>query len=314
MSAALVATCLNEASAIEPFLDAVLAQTRRPDEVTMVDGGSTDGTADRIRERIAAGAPITLIVEAGAGRSRGRNVGIEASQADTVALTDVGSRPRPEWFGRIVAPLEADASVDVVAGYYIPLAQGTWRAAVAAATVPAASEVDPGRFLPSARSVALRKAAWERAGGYPEGLQFGEDTAFGLALRKAGARFVFEPAALVEWQPESRPGALFRQFARYASGDARAGQWFGHYTKAYALAAACLVLAVAGIAFPFVLLGLPLGALAYWLRQLLRARRRTPSLAAAALAPLANAVVDLAHVVGYTAGLLGRGKRGPPAG
>jgi cellulose synthase/poly-beta-1,6-N-acetylglucosamine synthase-like glycosyltransferase len=249
---------------------------------------------------------VTLIVEPGANRSVGRNRAIEATSADVLAVTDVGSHPRPDWFEHIVTPLEQDPAVDVVSGYYAPDPQTLWEAAVAAATVPTVEEVDPSTFLPSARSVAFRRAAWENAGRYPEWAWHNEDTPFDLALKAAGARFVFEPRAVVEWRPQARPGRLLVQFYRYARGDAQARIWYRHYTKAYGLVALKLTLLVGGVFWWPAWLGLPLLGGAYWARHLLRARRRRPNAGAAWLAPLANAIVDAAHVLGYTRGLLER--------
>lgn len=310
MKTALATTCFREAEAIEAFIDAVTGQTRKPDEIVIVDAGSDDGTVEQIQRRIAAGAPVTLVVAPGAGRSAGRNRAIEVSSAELIALTDVGSHPRPDWFERIIAPLEADDEVGVVAGYYEAEPKMLWQAAVAAATVPAAAEVDPGTFLPSGRSVAFRRSAWQRVGGYPEWAEYGEDTAFGLALRRHGAVFRFEPQAVVRWNPESRLGRLARQFYRYARGDAQARQWFRHYTKAYTLAVLKLGMLVGGAFWWPAWLGIPALAALYWVRHALRARRRTSRAAAAWLAPLANAAVDAAHVAGYTRGLLERQTNG----
>lgn len=313
MSTALITTCYQEAGAIDEFLDAVLAQTRPPDEIVIVDGGSNDGTAERIRERIAAGAPVKLIVEPGANRSRGRNRAIEETRAEIIAVTDVGARPRQDWFEQIVAPLEADPAVDVVAGYYEAEADTAWEAAVAAATVPKADEVREESFLPSARSVAFRRRAWERAGKYPEQFWHNEDTPFGLALRAAGAKFVFEPRAVVLWRPQTTFSGLFRQFCRYAIGDAEARIWFRHYAKAYLVVGAAAGLVVGAAWRPlagWLLAGL---ALVYWARHAARAFRRVRSSGAAVLAPLANAIVDIAHVVGYTRGCT-KAKSRPPRG
>lgn len=309
MTTALITTCYQEAEAIDGFLDAVLAQTRRPDEIIIVDAGSDDGTVEQIRERIEARAPIALIIEPGANRSRGRNRAIEETSADAIAVTDVGAEPNPDWFERIIAPLEADESLDVVAGYYRPDPRTLWEAAVAAATVPAASEVNPDTFLPSARSVAFRRVAWEVAGGYPEHLRHNEDTPFDLALKASGATFIFEPGAIVNWRPHASISRLFVQFYRYARGDAQARIWFRHYAKAYMVCALLLAFLIAGAFWPPALLGAALLGLAHWSRHALRAWPRTPSDLAPLLAPFANAVVDAAHVVGYSQGLLERPAR-----
>ena len=61
-----------------------------------------------------------------------------------------------------------------------------------------------------------------------------------------------------------------------------------------------------GLLWPPYLWWLPLLGGAYWARHALRAGRRTNSWPAAALAPIVNATLDIAHVIGYTAGLIGR--------
>ena len=310
MTTALVTTCYREAEAIDAFIDAVLAQTRQPDEIIIVDGGSDDGTVGRIEERIQKGEPIALIVEPGAKRSVGRNRGVQASSADLIAITDVGSQPHSDWFERIIAPLESDEPPDVVAGYYVADPSTTWEAAVAAATVPVVEEVDPDTFLPSARSIAFRRSAWEKAGGYPESVWVSEDTAFDLALKATGAQFVFEPAAAVAWRPHAAVNRLFVQFYRYARGDAECRIWFRHYTKAYLVACLSAVSLIGGALWWPALLGLPALGVLYWLRHAVRAQRRARALAAILLAPLANAIVDAAHVLGYSRGLLERAHHG----
>ena len=49
MKVSLIATVLNGAEHIEEFLGSLEAQTRAPDEVVIVDGGSTDGTLQLVR-------------------------------------------------------------------------------------------------------------------------------------------------------------------------------------------------------------------------------------------------------------------------
>lgn len=66
-------------------LESILAQTRMPDEVIVVDDGSTDATA-----AIASGfgPPVRVISTPHAGTAAARNTGIAAATGNVVALCD----------------------------------------------------------------------------------------------------------------------------------------------------------------------------------------------------------------------------------
>ncbi|MER3404903.1 MAG: glycosyl transferase family 2, partial [Chloroflexota bacterium] len=92
----LIVTVKNEAHSIEPFLDSLLAQTRLPDEVVIIDGGSCDGTVERIlayRHRL--GCPLHIEVYPGANIAQGRNRAVALAQGDLIACTDAGVRLAP---------------------------------------------------------------------------------------------------------------------------------------------------------------------------------------------------------------------------
>jgi glycosyltransferase involved in cell wall biosynthesis len=307
---AIVATLLNEEAALPEFLDSLQAQTRTPDEIILVDGGSSDKSCEIIRNYIAKGMRINLIEAPKANRSKGRNVGIQAAKQPIIAVCDVGCRCAPDWLEKIVAPLE-HGKAEVACGYYQPEAVTLIERAVAAATVPSAQEVDPKTFLPSSRSVAFLHEAWERAGGYPEYTPEAEDTLFDMHLKEGGERFVFVPEALVFWRQQGSLTKTFRQFYRYARADGSAGLAQGHYRKVFFLFTWLLGLAavtiLAGVAAPW-LLGAPLLLIVltlagYFIRYAWRARRRGYGWGTALLAPLAMGVVDAANYLGYRVGM-----------
>jgi glycosyltransferase involved in cell wall biosynthesis len=146
MKVTLISTVLNCADRVAPFLESLDAQTRRPDEVIVVDGGSSDGTADRFR----ADDRITVIEVPGANIAAGRNVAIANATHEVIAVTDADCELEPGWLAAIVAPIEAGA--DVGAGFYAPIVDGFFHACLAAVNLPLdPGEVDPRRFMPSAR-------------------------------------------------------------------------------------------------------------------------------------------------------------------
>ena len=77
----------NGAAFIERALQSVLQQTLPPDEIIVVDDGSTD-EGPAIVERLSERHSITLVKQPNAGQSAARNRGIAHSAADFIALLD----------------------------------------------------------------------------------------------------------------------------------------------------------------------------------------------------------------------------------
>ena len=304
-SVSLITTLYDEADNIHAFIQSLLDQSRPPDEIIICDAGSTDGTVKIIREYIEEGFPARLIIEKGASRSRGRNRAIEEATGEIIACIDAGCAAARDWLSRIVAPFESKSPPDVVSGYYEPDTDTALEDAIAVATVPDAPEVDPETFLPSGRSVAFRRDAWERVGGYPEYIDYAEDTAFDLRLKAAGFRFHFAPDAFVRWRMQADLRSVFRQFFRYSRSDGELGHWFVHYRKAYLgvlLMVALFLLSLAGSkTAPFLFVGL---LIAYWARYTARALRRGADWYASLISPGVSAIVDISHLIGYSLGFL----------
>ncbi|UCC32706.1 MAG: glycosyltransferase, partial [Phycisphaerales bacterium] len=69
-----IMTVKNEPAGCALTLDSLLSQTRRPDEIIVVDGGSNDETVDVIRRYAAANPTLHLIEAPGVNIARGRNI------------------------------------------------------------------------------------------------------------------------------------------------------------------------------------------------------------------------------------------------
>jgi glycosyltransferase involved in cell wall biosynthesis len=301
----LITTVKDAAGAIDAFLASLAEQTRVPDEVVVVDGGSSDGTLERLR----AAEGITLIEEAGANIARGRNLAIAAATHDVIAVTDADCVLEPEWLERLLEPIEAGA--DVAMGFSRPISDGFLPACMASVNLPDADEIDEATFMPSARSVAFRRGAIVAAGGYPEWLDIGEDMYVDHRWRELGLDMRFVPAAVVRWRLRTSLRDTWVQYFRYARGDAiarmhaeRHAVRFGAYGVALlAWGSRGRVRKAATIA----------GAVAYAGRPLRRALTRFESpgdRARAILAvPALMAFVDLAKMAGYADGLRARRAR-----
>jgi len=313
---ALCLTVLNEADSLDTLFASVAAQTRQPDEIVVVDGGSTDGTDEVIRMWQGRGLPITLLVRPGAYISAGRNSAIAHATAPIIAVTDAGVRLDPGWLAAIVAPLEGSADQadgsDVVAGFFRADPHSAFEAALGATTLPNVEEIQPERFAPSSRSVAFRRSAWEDVGGYPEWLDYCEDLIFDFALQDAGHQFAWAPTAIVHFRPRPTARAFFKQYYRYAGGDGKADLWRKRHAIRYATYLGLPLGLLAARRWPLLLLPMGLAAAGYVRRPYRRLWPLLPSLSpkdrliAIGWVPLIRLIGDLAKMLGYPVGWIWR--------
>lgn len=220
----LVITTLNEEYSIGSLLEDVSHQTRKPKELVVVDGGSTDGTVhivrgfeDKLRE---VGIRLVVKLLPGANIAEGRNAGIRLAEGPIITVTDAGCRLHPQWLKRLVNPLLLQEA-DFVGGFFRPVARTAFQRVVAALTTAS----KPGKgFLPSSRSVGFTKELWTNVGGYPEWLPWGEDTYFNCSCLQRGARYRVVEDAVVFWEVRSTFRGILKQQFRYAFGDGLAGR------------------------------------------------------------------------------------------
>ncbi len=202
----------------------------------------------------------------------------------------------------------------VACGFFTPDTTTVFETAMGATVLPVLEDVNPQTFLPSSRSVAFLRSAWEAVGGYPEWLDYCEDLIFDFRLRAGGYRFVFVPNAVVHFRPRSSLRAFLKQYYRYARGDGKAGLWPKRHAVRY-LTYLVILPALLWLTFvrnplwaALLLVG---AAIMFWTpyKRLFRAMRSfgiRDRLAAMVWVPIIRVTGDIAKMVGYPAGLLWR--------
>lgn len=308
----LVITVKDEARSIDRFVSALRAQTRQPDEIVFVDGGSSDGTLESLERLAASDSRILVLSAPGSTIARGRNLGIERASGPLIAVTDAGTVADAAWLERLVAPLGTDPGLAVSSGFFLAGGETWFERCLATVITPQLPEIDPARFLPSSRSVAFRKNWWQRAGGYPEWLRHCEDLVFDRRLQRAGARFTFVPDAIVTWHARPDLTRFFRQYFYYARGDGHARLYTDRHAVRYLAYATGLGLASLGRRSWTARALLTAGMAVHFAPYLRRVRRRPVSksrvdqLAALAMTPVVVVTGDVAKMVGYPVGVYER--------
>jgi glycosyltransferase involved in cell wall biosynthesis len=234
MKTTIVTTVLNEEGSIVRLLQSLVEQTKKPDEIIVVDGNSTDTTVPLVKQFIDnnPGHDIKVLVKRG-NISHGRNYGISKSKNEVVALIDAGCVAHKDWLEKITAPF-SDQKVGVVAGFYKMTGDNLIQRVTAPFHGTPLSILEHKSYLPSARSMAIRKQAWEVVGGFSETLQrAGEDTLFNYEIVRHGIIMKRAPDALVDWDTPSTIAQTMKKFYEYAAGDAESGIWW-HPAKRFA--------------------------------------------------------------------------------
>lgn len=248
---------LNEAKSIDSLIEGLVNQTLSPTEVILVDGGSKDGTIEKLKNWQEKKLPfdLNLIEEKGANRSVARNIGIKHAKTEIIALTDAGCVPKKDWLEKLIKPFDEDEKTEVVAGFYDPDPKNWWEDMLADYTSTRSWNFNPENFLPSSRSLAITKEIWKKVDGYPEELNTCEDLIFAERLRKKAKHWKVVKDAQVIWNQPKTLGELSHKIHGYALGDLEA-KYERHVSKIYAAMWRLIVLIC--VAVPAAFLGQPI--------------------------------------------------------
>jgi cellulose synthase/poly-beta-1,6-N-acetylglucosamine synthase-like glycosyltransferase len=226
MKVALISTVYNEAGSIGRWIDAVKAQTIRPDEFVITDGGSTDATVRLLEEGfVSGGFPKPRIIVQRCNIARGRNLAIRNTTADLIASVDASAIPEPRWLEEITRPFREHPGVDVVGGFCPLVVENVFQKRVEKYNreeqLPVGSDCSS-----SSRNIAFTRKAWESVGGYPEWVTLtAEDALFNANLHFAGVRFYYQPSARVSWELRPDLPSYLKMVWNYGYGSAEIGQF-----------------------------------------------------------------------------------------
>jgi glycosyltransferase involved in cell wall biosynthesis len=248
------ATVLNEVSDIDALVESLMRQTLAPAEVIIVDGGSTDGTWERL-EAARLKYPTLIPIRDDSCRlqhcpgpiARGRNVATAAARSDVIAFTDAGCTHHPDWLRNLTAPILAGNFQYSVGGSWIDPARSTLWDVASAPFFGIKLNADAPTKSCTARSMAFRKELWQSVGGFPETVFLGEDTAFDSAARKVSTP-AFPERAKASYQPRHTFRSALRQMISYSVTDGVLG---GRSARLWRNIARCLaeILAVLALVY-----------------------------------------------------------------
>jgi glycosyltransferase involved in cell wall biosynthesis len=180
-SVSAVITAYNSARFIADAIASIRSQRSAPDEIIVVDDGSTDGTDRIVRE---LGTDIRYVWQPNGGEAAARNYGISLAQADTVGFLDADDAWPGDRLEKLLGPLQ-DTRTGIVCGRARAFSEGSWITAVAASTTDR-----PEGFLMSFGCALIRRAVFERIGKVDETMRHGSDLDWFLRCREQNVPIV----------------------------------------------------------------------------------------------------------------------------
>lgn len=298
----------NEAASIDECLASLATQDYQgPWELLVADGGSTDGTLDRIGDWIER-VRIRIFDNPDRLQSKGLNLLADVATAEVLVRVDAHTTYAPDYLTDSVEALIASRA-SAVGGPMRPEGTSAFGRAVARA-YRSKLGIGPAPFhhseeIAEADTVYLgtmtRQTFLDQGGlrTMPSGVA--EDADFYYRLRQNGGRVLVVPKITSTYQPRETSSALWRQFYRYGMGKADMLYVNGVFPSWRPLAPLVLVLGLLGLA----VLGLTtsswlplLSLVALWLLVLIVSARGLP------LGVAATAIMHLAYGIGLWRGLL----------
>lgn len=203
-----VTPCYNCEGYLTDTLNSVLRQTVLPDEIVLVDDGSTDGTVALI-ERLKAEHPdirMQLISQKNCGPGAARNAGILAAKGDWIAFLDSDDIWRERKIEKVLEAVAENQEAVLIANDICEVYEDGTREDVTLHThydpkEPGFVQLYHGCFL-STSSVCVKKEILEKVGGFDTTLRSAQDYDLWLRVVQEG-KIVFIPEIFEEYRIRS---------------------------------------------------------------------------------------------------------------
>jgi glycosyltransferase involved in cell wall biosynthesis/SAM-dependent methyltransferase len=196
----------NGARHLREAVQSVIDQTAPPNELIVVDDGSTDD-GWRVIDDLVAPFPIQIIHQVRAGQSAARNRGAASTEAELLAFLDQDDVWHPEHLEAMCAPFATDPNAGWVysdfneidaEGRTVMLAFMVEHGVAHPRTSLTACLSEDLMVIPSAS--VMRASMFDALGGFDPLLQGYEDDDLYVRAFRAGWRLAFEPRPLTRFR------------------------------------------------------------------------------------------------------------------
>ena len=214
----------NEERFIARCLDSILEQDEPNLQVVVVDGASTDRTAEIVRSYSGRDARVELIANPDGITPKSLNLAVAAARGVWLVRVDAHATVPSTYVSTAVSHLRSgrwggvggrkDGVGITPAGRAVAAAMSS-RFGVGNSVYHYGGEVRTVEHIPfGAYPTALVRAL----GGWDERCLVNQDFEFDYRVRAGGQELLFDPALSIDWHCRQSIGDLFRQYRRYGRG------------------------------------------------------------------------------------------------
>jgi succinoglycan biosynthesis protein ExoA len=213
----------NEEATIVACLGSVIHQTWRSLQIVVVDGGSSDATAEIVRRFTRIDPRVEYLYNPEAFIPASLNMALAAARGRWLVRVDAHARIPKDYVETAVGLLRTgewggvggrkNGVGETPAGRAIAAAMAS-RFGVGHSTYHYGEQRQPVDHVPfGCYPVELLR----ELGGWDEAARANEDFELDYRLRLLGKELLFDPKLVIEWQCRQRVPDLFRQYRRYGS-------------------------------------------------------------------------------------------------
>ena len=189
----------NKEREIEGTLRSVLAQTRQPDEIVIVDDGSTDRSAEIVRG--TASPLVRLVPQPNAGECAARNRAIAEARGEYIALLDADDEWEPGFLAEIESMIGAFPGCGLYCtGFSVVSHDGLFPAPGLdrRGIVEHFCRDSAPRYIAIPSACCIPRAVFDDVGGFPEGMKMAGDLYMWIKIARR-YRVCYSPERLARY-------------------------------------------------------------------------------------------------------------------
>lgn len=221
MDLSIICPALNEIKYIDSLIEHLCAEDNLEKEIFIVDGGSTDGTRERVKELAKIYPSLRFVDNPMKTSTHAFNVGYKLATGKNIAFVGAHALYPRNYFSTGIKCLQR-GECEVIGG---PLRQEGKTAKGMAIAKVMSSKAGVGntefrtatkkQFTDSVAFAIYKREVFEKCGVMDETLPVNQDDEFHYRIRKMGMRILMVPEMQATYFVRDSYTQLFRQYFRY---------------------------------------------------------------------------------------------------